>query len=250
MIIIGNTRISDDYFILECKDSQPLPCIKPGQFAHIKVEGNPSVYLRRPFSIHDCNYEKNTISFLIKIVGNGSATLSQLRENEVVSIVYPLGNGFSDEAAADGKSLLIGGGVGIAPIFFLAKELKRNNCDYDVLLGGKKVSDLLCYSQLKQFCSVFCTTEDGSEGTRGFVTDHEIMRNISRYDRIFCCGPTPMMKAVGKKACENGIFCEVSLENKMACGFGVCLCCVTPTNDGNRCVCTDGPVFNINELKW
>ena len=249
LIIIENSHISDNYFILKCSSEKPFQKISAGQFAHIRIDNNPNVFLRRPFSIH--NYENNTISFLIKAVGEGSTSLSKLKQNDIINAVLPLGKGFSVSKALSGKSLLIGGGVGIAPIYLLAKQINAAKADINVLIGGKTDRDLLCIDNFNDLCTTFFTTEDGSKGCKGFVTNHKcINEDINQYANIFCCGPEPMMKAIASIARKNSIFCEVSLENKMACGIGACLCCVTETKHGNQCVCTNGPVFNINELVW
>ncbi len=241
---------SDNYVIYKCESPEKLPNMFPGQFATIRVDNNKDVFLRRPFSIHDFNEKENTVSFLIKKLGRGSNSLSKLQVGDILNTMLPLGNNFHYNPEFNKKPLLIGGGVGIAPIYFLAKEMHKNNMEFDTLIGGKCCTDILLSDLFTDICKFHCTTEDGSKGTKGFVTHHNIFNTITNYDSIYCCGPEPMMKSIAKVAKENNIFCEVSLENKMACGIGVCLCCVTETKHGNKCVCTTGPVFNINELKW
>ena len=250
--VVQNYSVNDDCYVLRCTDNEPLPDVKPGQFAQVKVENNASAFLRRTFSIFNYSEDDNEVDFLIKKMGHGSTALSKLQHGDMLNVILPLGKGFSLQDVTDhGRALLIGGGVGIAPMFISAKYLKKHNKKFDVLMGGKTTSDLLLLEKFQRLGNVYCTTEDGSSGTKGFVTDHACMKeNLRDYDKIFCCGPEPMMKAVAKIAKNSDTYCEVSLENKMGCGFGVCLCCVTPTTTGNRCVCTEGPVFNINELKW
>ncbi|MDR2085389.1 MAG: dihydroorotate dehydrogenase electron transfer subunit [Bacteroidales bacterium] len=247
--ILENKKLDDVYFILKCTSDEYLPEMKPGQFASIKVERNPDVFLRRPFSIHDYNKSDNTVSFLIKVVGKGTKELSLLKIGNTINIMLPLGNGFNFDSKI--KTLIIGGGCGIAPIYFLAKTLKNENADFDILIGGRTSNDLLRYEDINQLSRSYCSTEDGSFGETGLITQHTCMtKMISDYKKIHCCGPENMMKAIAKIAKENNIDCEVSLENTMACGFGVCLCCVTDTVHGHECVCTKGPVFNTKELKW
>ena len=147
------------------------------------------------------------------------------------------------------KVLLVGGGVGIAPLLQLGLELKNAGAEVSYLLGAKTKSDLVELEVYSKYGEVFTSTEDGSLGEKGFVTQNSAFNGKS-YDRIYTCGPTPMMKAVAKIALEKGIDCEVSLENKMACGLGACLCCVEDTKEGHKCVCSDGPVFNVKDLKW
>jgi dihydroorotate dehydrogenase electron transfer subunit len=133
----------------------------------------------------------------------------------------------------------------------LAQVLTKNLNDVSILIGARSSKDLVEIDQFSRYGAVFTTTEDGTGGIKGYVTDHPVLGSeLSSFTRIYSCGPEPMMKAVASRAGSNSIFCEVSLENTMACGFGVCLCCVTETTQGHKCVCTDGPVFNINQLKW
>jgi len=157
-----------------------------------------------------------------------------------------LGNSFTLPGER-GNFLLIGGGVGSAPLLYLGKKLKDSGQEPEFLLGGRSAKDILQRSDFEQYGTVYYTTEDGSLGEKGFVTHHSILQK-KKYDFIFTCGPRPMMAAVARYAQENGIGCEVSLENLMACGFGACLCCIEKTVRGNVCTCTEGPVFNINNL--
>ena len=147
------------------------------------------------------------------------------------------------------KALLVGGGVGVAPLLYLGAQMKEQGVEPTFLLGARTANDLLMLDEFKKYGRVCVTTEDGSEGEKGFVTNHSLLQQ-EHFDMIYTCGPTPMMKAVARYAKEKGIACEASLENLMACGLGACLCCVEKTTEGNLCVCKDGPVFNINRLLW
>jgi dihydroorotate dehydrogenase electron transfer subunit len=246
--IIGNKPLKKDFFILELSGNGKIPEMKPGQFAEVKVDGSPGTFLRRPISIHDVNYGQNTFSLLIQVVGSGTETLSKLKRGEFINLIYPLGNSFS--LPSKGRSvLLIGGGCGIAPLLFLGKYLRSNNYNPDVLLGFRNAERIIELDDYRQIGKVFLTTEDGSQGEKGFVTDHSVLKSVV-YENIYCCGPEPMLKAVARYCKEKGINCEVSLENLMGCGIGACLCCVVNTVKGNVCTCTEGPVFNINDLKW
>ncbi len=218
----------------------------PGQFAEVH-SGSKDVFLRRPFSIHDVDYSENTISLLVKKVGKGTEALASVVKGNFVNVIYPLGKGFSIKNAHN--VLLIGGGTGIAPLLLLAKRLYEKNVKSSILTGGKTKQDILRIEEFKKYGKVFVSTEDGSMGDKGLVTENKILSNPD-FNCIYTCGPEPMMKAVAGYARKNNIFCEVSLENTMACGIGACLCCVVNTVEGNKCVCTEGPVFNINELKW
>ena len=166
-------------------------------------------------------------------------------------------NGEAQAKGALRRVLLAGGGVGVAPLLYLGKVLKEQGVESTFLLGARSAKDLLMLSEFEKYGRVLVTTEDGSMGEKGFVTNHSVLQQET-FDLIQVCGPTPMMKAVARYAHEKGIACEVSLENLMACGLGACLCCVekvktspdyqSPTT--NVCVCKEGPVFNINRLLW
>jgi len=248
--VITNMRLNADCHLLKMQAEEPLGFILPGQFANILVKNTPNVFLRRPFSIYSVDYKHNTISVLIKVIGEGTQILSKTDENTYLDVIFPLGNGFT-MPEADEEILLVGGGSGIAALMNLTQEIHKKSNRANILLGARSAGDLFELDQFGLFGKVFTTTEDGSHGEKGYVTDHQIFKNdLKQFSRIYCCGPDPMMKAIAKKAKSASVFCEVSLENTMACGFGVCLCCVTETTQGHKCVCTDGPVFNINKLKW
>ena len=163
--------------------------------------------------------------------------------------MLPLGHGFSVDGCAGKRCLLVGGGVGAAPLVLLSKALKKHGAYVAVAIGGRSKADVDGVGELYESADeVTVSTDDGSMGHKGIVTFNPVFGR--EWDRVYCCGPTPMMKAVGKIAAENETWCEVSLENRMACGLGACLCCVEKTDDaGNVCVCTEGPVFNINRLE-
>lgn len=244
-IVKENRALNEDTFLL-LLHSPELPEIKAGQFVNVKVEDSPSTFLRRPISVHDVDMEKGLLYLMIKIAGKGTAKLATLRKGDQLNVLLPLGNSFT--LPQQGRCLLIGGGVGIAPLFHLAKELKSKRIDTVVLIGTRTEKDIVLKDEFEKYAKVYYTTEDGSFGEQGYPTQHSLLKES--FDHIFCCGPSPMMKAVAQYAYANNINCEVSLENSMACGIGACLCCVNDTKEGHKCVCTDGPVFNINDLKW
>lgn len=237
------------YVLIKLTDSEPLPPMLPGQFVEVKVEGSNSTFLRRPISIHYVDRENNQLWLLIAMVGEGTRTLGTLREGDTLNLVFPLGNGFSPMQQQGEKVLLVGGGVGVAPLLQYGKELKAQGANPVFLLGARSAKDLLQLDLFRSIAPVYLTTEDGSEGEKGFVTQHSILQQ-EKFDRIAVCGPKPMMVSVARYARQTGTECEVSLENMMACGLGACLCCVEKTVKGNVCVCKDGPVFNINDLTW
>lgn len=247
--VSSNKAMGNNAILLKLRAPGQLPEMKPGQFVEVKVENEPNTFLRRPISINYADYKNNEIWLLIQKVGNGTRKLGELQTGDTLNCVIPLGNGFDTSAVKDKKVLLVGGGVGVAPMLMLGATLKAEGMTPTFLLGARTQSMLLEQELFEQTGKLYVTTEDGSLGEKGFVTNHSILEK-EHFDKIFVCGPTPMMKAVAKYAMNNNICCEVSLENKMACGLGACLCCVTETQEGHKCVCTDGPVFNINDLTW
>jgi len=175
-------------------------------------------------------------------------SLGKLATGDTLNVLFPLGNGFTMPSEPT-SPLLIGGGVGVAPLYFLGNELKRQGSKPTFLLGARSRSDLLELDLFSDIADVHITTEDASEGEKGFVTNHSILQH-QRFDRLYVCGPKPMMKAVAQYASQTDTPCEVSLENMMACGLGACLCCVEKTIGGNKRVCQDGPVFSTHDLLW
>jgi dihydroorotate dehydrogenase electron transfer subunit len=249
-IVLQNIQLNPTNFYIELETTNKLPKIYPGQFVNVEIPENKDVFLRRPFSVFDVDYKKNTLSLLVKILGKGSKTLTEIEKGEKLNLIYPLGKSFSYPDKNE-KVLMIGGGSGVAPMLFLAKDCGLPSNNIDILLGAKTSEDHISVERYLPFGEFHFTTEDGSLGEKGFVTQHSVFtERLKSFDKIYCCGPDAMMKAIGREAKKQNIFCEVSLENLMACGFGVCLCCIEPTYRGNLCICTEGPVFNINELKW
>ena len=241
-------QVNANCVLLVMASDTPFPEVRPGQFAELRIDGTPSVMLRRPISVHSFDAVKNEIGFLVQVVGDGTKWLGALKTGDKVNTLLPLGNGFTMPTEPGKKYLLVGGGVGSAPLYYLAEELKRCGHEFTILIGARSAKDLYRREAYEALGRVEYTTEDGSLGEKGYVTNHSLL--AEKYDYIYTCGPKPMMMAVARYARENGIACEVSLENKMACGLGACLCCVEDTKEGHKCVCTDGPVFSIDELKW
>lgn len=248
--VVSVEALGERFVLLKCTDpNAPLPPMMPGQFAQLRVDGSKETFLRRPISINFVNTKLNQIWFLVQLVGAGSRALGRLKEGDTLNALLPLGNGFSMPVSAEKKHLLVGGGVGTAPLLYLGAQMNLIGMRPTFLLGARTKDMLLQMEDFQRVGDVYVTTEDGSAGEKGFVTQHSILFK-QRFDRISVCGPSPMMKAVAKFARANSVPCEVSLENMMACGLGACLCCVEKTVKGNVCVCTEGPVFDINELTW
>lgn len=248
--VVSVEALGERFVLLKCTDpNAPLPPMMPGQFAQLRVDGSKETFLRRPISINFVDTKLNQIWFLVQLVGAGSRALGRLKEGDTLNALLPLGNGFSMPVSAEMKHLLVGGGVGTAPLLYLGAQMNLMGMRPTFLLGARTKDMLLQMEDFQRVGDVYVTTEDGSAGEKGFVTQHSILFK-QHFDRISVCGPSPMMKAVAKFARANSVPCEVSLENMMACGLGACLCCVEKTVKGNVCVCTEGPVFDINELTW
>lgn len=243
-------HINDKYVLIKLTDEKPLPEMLPGQFVEVKVNDSPETFLRRPISINNVDYDKNELHLLVACIGEGTRHMGNMKEGEKVNIMLPLGNGFTMPSSPEKKHLLVGGGVGVAPLLYLGCKIKEMGGEPTFLLGARSAKDLLMLDAFREVGRVFITTEDGSEGEKGFVTNHSILQKET-FDLISTCGPKPMMVAVARFAAKVNTECEVSLENKMACGLGACLCCVEKTNDkGNICICTEGPVINAKRLNW
>jgi dihydroorotate dehydrogenase electron transfer subunit len=270
-----NERIS--LLKLRPMDGEELPKMQPGQFVEVLLNDVPSAFLRRPISIHYVDRANNHLWLLVQNVGAATDRLTSMRPGEQLNLVYPLGNGFKIPRRGKRKSyLLVGGGVGVAPLLYLGARICEEGHDVTFLLGARTQQDLVQLKEFDRYGRVFTMTENGTHPNgdfdcrQGLVTDHRLWWCDPKdeqdsevygapYDRVYVCGPKPMMKAVAalvrRQFQERGRevpkdYCEVSLENKMACGLGVCLCCVEDTREGHRCVCSDGPVFDINDLKW
>lgn len=221
--------------------------ITPGQFVQVQALA-PEVLLRRPISVCDVTPDGHLI-LMVKPIGNATRHIDSLAVGDTLNLVLPLGNGFDTSDMQGRRALLVGGGVGVAPLVFLARALTAAGAAVDICIGGRSAADIAGIDSLfVPDAHLHFATDDGSAGHHGLVTSLNAFS--ADYHRIYCCGPTPMMKAVAASARSRGIDCFVSLENMMACGLGACLCCIEKTVRGNICVCTEGPVFNINQLLW
>jgi dihydroorotate dehydrogenase electron transfer subunit len=239
-------QMGPNYALLRLRPAHgAMPHIEPGQFVQVDVPNSKTTYLRRPISV---NYaDTRELWLLVRRAGDGTNALCNLAEGTRLNLLLPLGHGFTTNI--QGRALLVGGGVGIAPLRMLGRRLLAMGAEVHFLLGARTSADVLQLDLFRQTAETHVATEDGSLGHHGLVTQHPVLNE--HWDHIACCGPMPMMKAVATIARERDINCEVSLENVMACGLGACLCCVEDTVDaGNVCVCQEGPVFNIKRLKW
>lgn len=258
--ILANNQVSPDCFHMSLQAAEIAQAAKPGQFIQVRCNNTLEPLLRRPFGIHSLRNE-HQIDILYKIVGKGTAVLSEKRQDEELDIIGPLGNGFS--LLLPGNSvILIGGGVGIAPLLFLAERLIqiKNSTHIHVIIGAKTKESVLCKEEFEDLppgganrLEVCTATEDGSSGFKGTATNllEEILSaNDGQATTIYASGPQAMLEQTARISREREISCQLSLEEIIACGFGVCLGCTVRTREGHKLVCKDGPVFNRTQLLW
>jgi len=226
-------------------DGSPMPEMNPGQFVEVGVD-RAHVLLNRPISIF--NRTDSTLELLVAPIGQATKVLAEYKEGETLRVIGPLGQGFRQDFTPGSKVLLVGGGVGIAPLYYQACELAKKGVEIEVIFGMRTAPDDAIVDRFNRVCRMSVCTDDGTAGHHGLVTSHPDFAGA--WDYVQICGPKPMMKACHKDACSRGIAGEVSLENMMACGLGACLCCVEKTVKGNVCVCKEGPVFKFDQLTW
>ena len=249
-VVVSNQHLTPQYsrIVLSPADrTETIPYCAPGQFVQVAPDAK-DVLLRRPISINDVDAESNTLTLLVRKAGRGTEAIMSRREGDLLNLVLPLGNGFDLDIPAGSRALLVGGGVGVAPLLLLGRRLKEAGVEPVFLLGARSYDDLLELEDFEKVGDVLTATEDGSHGVKGFVTAHQAL--AEKWEKVYVCGPAPMMKAVAAMTRQTGSPTEVSLENMMACGLGACLCCVENTVRGNVCVCTEGPVFPLEMLNW
>ncbi len=214
---------------------------RAGEFVNIALEGK---FLRRPISV--CDYDEKTITLLYDVVGEGTKAMSQMKEGAELDLLTGLGNGFSEERECR-RPALLGGGVGCAPLYNLAKKFLARGVKPVVILGFNSEKDVVSADMFEAIgAELYIATVDGSVGTKGFVTD-VIREQGLECDYFYACGPMPMLKALCRGVEWPG---EVSLDERMACGFGVCMCCSVETKSGNKRICKEGPVFYKEDLIW
>ena len=199
LVVTENLRLHDHYVLLKLTSKEILPEMQPGQFAEIRVDNSPNTFLRRPISINYVDRQKNEVWFLIQLVGDGTKHLGGAEKGTLINVVLPLGNGFTMPQKPSEKLLLIGGGVGTAPLLYLGEQLVKEGSKPTFLLGARSRNDLLQLEVFSQYGEVYVTTEDGSQGETGYVTQHSILKK-KEVKKIYTCGPKPMMMAVAKYA--------------------------------------------------
>lgn len=236
--IISNKQLTADVFEMVLEgDTQYITA--PGQFINIKLEGK---FLRRPISV--CDYSENTVTIIYKVVGEGTQQMSEMSAGETLDCLTGLGNGYDINKAEYKKPLLIGGGVGVPPLYNLAKRIIEKGIKPTVILGFNKKEEIFYENEFKALgAEVIIATADGSYGVKGFVTD----AMPDDYDYFFTCGPMPMFKAIESVVKTSG---QYSFEERMGCGFGACMGCSCKTKYGNKRICKDGPVLVREEIIW
>lgn len=235
----SNEKIAKDvYKMVLSGDTSSITA--PGQFVNIKLNG---FYLRRPISI--CDFDKNSITIIYKVVGQGTDAMSSIPLEYKLDLLVGLGNGFNTLKSGN-RPLLIGGGVGVPPMFKLCKELLSENKNPVVILGFNTKDEVFYENEFKSLgAETYVTTADGSYGIKGFVTDAFSL--VGKYTYFYTCGPLPMFKAIDAKTLTSGQF---SFEERMGCGFGACMGCTCKTKYGNKRICKDGPVLEKEEIIW
>ena len=248
--IIRNEFVGERYFKLNFTSVNIAKTALPGQFVNIRVDASLVPLLRRPLSIH--SVDGKTVMLLYEALGKGTEILSQRRSGEYLDLIGPLGSGFT--VTPSRTAILVAGGMGVAPLVFLAEKFQEGKPL--VLIGAKTTKQILCVNEFKKIgCEVKVATDDGSSGFKGKVTDllrKMLKRTTDNGQRttIYACGPKPMLNAVSGIAKANNIPAQVSLEEHMACGIGACLGCVLDTTKGMKRVCKEGPVFKAEEIIW
>lgn len=265
-MIISNSEVSPGYWRMRMTAPPEFAAAQPGQFVMVRINAAIDPLLRRPFGIFDVGMHMPAHSgavaqpyfeILYRVVGKGTEMLSNLHETDQLDILGPLGKGF-DKGTPGEEKLIVGGGVGLAPLYLLAKELVKD-APVRLFAGGRTRDDILCITEFERLgVECYVATEDGSLGRCGLVTEAltATLDFLGGKGSIFACGPHGMLKAVAKIAEQRNLSCQVSLEGYMACGVGACLGCVTPGRNHSaetpdfRCVCAEGPVFDGKEIGW
>lgn len=248
--------VADGIYELELAAPKAAEQAKPGQFAMLRPGAGGKPYLGRPMGIYDRDLKRGSISILFEVHGAGTRAMAGLHEGDKLDLLAPLGNGFTP-AADLRRALVIGGGIGVAPLYPLLCQLKSQGVETAIMLGAQCGERMLALERLVRLgIPTRLYTDDGTMGKRGYLTEDlpEVLR-YGRFEQVFCCGPMPMMRAVANICAEYRTPCQVSLEERMGCGFGICVCCVVDCQDaeGNiskKRVCYDGPVFDSQEVVW
>lgn len=250
--VLYNKKAGPRLYFMELESSRIAPLVQPGQFIHLQLNGLADRILRRPFSVFDTDIKSGRMTVLYQVVGAGTQFMSQVSAGHSFDVIGSVGHGWTLPTPCQ-RVLLVGGGVGAAPLFMLCKRAHAVGAAVDVVIGAATKDTLVTYDFYKniQGSALYCATDDGSFGYEGFCTGpaQELLQK-NRYDKVYVCGPEPLMHAIANLAKDAGVSCEVSLEKRMACGVGACLSCVVETTQGRRRACVDGPVFEAEKVVW
>jgi dihydroorotate dehydrogenase electron transfer subunit len=242
--LIEKTQVARDHFLLRIQSNFRA---YPGQFINLRVGTMFDPLLRRPFSVH--NFRDGMLEIIVRVVGRGTAWLRDNAMPGDIDILPPMGHGF--HVIERGKALLVGGGVGNAPLYYLAKELKKHNVVVEYIYGAQSAQHVFLEEKYRAVADIFyLVTDDGSCGEKGMATDIARMRHAETFDAVYACGPAPMMAALVELFRKSTARIELSVENYFGCGIGLCSGCVVETNAGNRRACIDGPVFDGRIVHW
>ena len=253
--VVEHSELGSGYRFLVVDAPRMAAELQPGQFVHVRIPALEASALRRPFSVF--NAEDGRVAVLYKTVGRGTAALNAARPGDEINVMGPLGHGFP--LKCEGEALLVGGGYGVAPLYFLARRLLSSGFDAGrirLFIGGRTKSDLLALDRFAALgVSVTTATNDGSDGVKGLVTDplddvlSELRSGGGKFE-LFACGPDPMLKAVAMRATGTGSRGWISMDRHMVCGVGACYACIQKTVRGNSRCCIEGPVFAASDLVW
>lgn len=255
--VTQNKQLFEALYLMELECPAVAANIMPGQFVHLEIPDLQASVLRRPFSIFDRNEDEGTVEILYQAVGTGTRAMTRWEPGMRTRMIGCIGRPW--EVPFDvNRALLVGGGVGAAPLNLLAQELAQNEVDTDVILGAQTEGALVCRARYEATCGrePLCSTDDGTYGREGFATvlvEEAIAQAASEgrpYDYAAVCGPEPLMRAASQLLTEAGVRCQVSMERRMACGIGACLSCVVETAQGRKRACVDGPVFDAEDIVW
>jgi dihydroorotate dehydrogenase electron transfer subunit len=243
MRIVSSRAIAKDTFEMMLENHYISEKAEPGQFLHIQVGTHT---LRRPISITNCNKERNEITILFKINGVGTSELANYQSGDYLDVLGPLGNGFKADGESHSTVLLVGGGIGVPPLYYLGKTLKEKGINIVSILGFQQKEYVFYEQKFQELGETIIVTDNGSYGHKGYVTD--VLDQAGVFDCYYSCGPIPMLKALTAKLKGKRGF--ISLEERMGCGVGACFACVLPTKNGTgyRKICKDGPVFQAEEV--
>ncbi len=251
-VVQANRCASKGLWFIDIKVAQIGKELLPGQFIHLQMPRFEAHVLRRPFSVFSISEDRQVLTILYQVVGQGTDHMTTLQPGEEVDLIGPVGHGWSAPAATK-RALIVAGGVGAAPLFMHAAELCARGVQVDVVLGAQTAKALVVEPEYTRLLGhkPFIATDDGSAGHAGFCTDVVAKRiQEEHYDYVACCGPEPMMRIVSEITGGAGIPTYLSLEKRMACGIGACLSCVVETRHGRKRSCVDGPVFDASEVVW